>query len=213
MPNMNILSGRSDVLSDLSLTFCIRAFLSQALCWFSLPDTSSRHSFACQWSSLPSSHLKIISGRKTRYWSKVSEIFSDNWKSFCLFSSSVRYFLMLSKPDLCRHSVKISIILKVITSGSNRDSSGISGISFLKISFKQVFGKGKNMFALIPLCLASSIDNHRSIPLLWTTIISPESGKDKVSPTGLPMILDSCSASISRRLLVKIFSPGIISFS
>jgi hypothetical protein len=72
-------------------------------------------------------------------------------------------------------------------------------------------GKGKAQFAQTPLCLASSMDTQRSIPLLWTTMISVEIGEDR----GSLKIIDSCSAKISRRLLVNKLRPcmGILTFA
>ena len=95
------------------------------------------------------------------------------------------------------------MILNVIVTGSNRDSSGKSGINLLNIPCKNVLGKGKAQLAQTPLCLASSMDIQRSIPLLWTTMISVEIGEKG----GSLKIIASCSAKTSRRLLVYILRP------
>ena len=85
------------------------------------------------------------------------------------------------------------MILNVIATGSKGDSSGRSGINFLKVFCKNRLGKRKEQLAQMLLCLASSMKTQRPIPLLCTTIISGETGEGSGSLT----IRASCSARIS----------------
>lgn len=83
------------------------------------------------------------------------------------------------------------MILQVMTQGSKGEVSGRSGRTSSKIRWTNQLGKGNRQLAQIPWRRASSMETHRSMPLLWTRMVLPSRGKGRA---GL-----RCSASFSTR--------------
>ena len=88
---------------------------------------------------------------------------------------------------------------KASTCGSKADSPSGASERLRKTLSRKALGKGNSTLAQIPLRRASSMVIHRSMPRLWTTMISGANGEARGSHTRSA----SCSISTSMRLLVK----------